>query len=88
MPKGQSPRSNMLQREATLSSKLSNSPRDYSSMSRIRRVLRSLQSADRSVSTPDSQAVVTQKRSEEERRLATIRRSLARNAQKLSGGPL
>jgi hypothetical protein len=86
MPKGQSPRSSMLQREATLAAELK---RDKSGvLNRFSTLLRSLRPESRSEETIGSQRVVTQKRNEDEKRLEKIRKSLGRNAMKLSGGPL
>lgn len=86
MPKGQSPRSSMLQREATLAADLK---RDRSGvLNRFRSLLRNLRPESRSEDTIGSQRVVTQKRDEKEKRLEKIRKSLGRNAMKLTGGPL
>jgi hypothetical protein len=86
MPKGQSPRARMLQREAALSADLK---RDRSGvLNRIRSSLLSIRPESRSTGTVESQRVVTQKRNEDEKRLEKIRKSLGRNAMKLTGGPL
>jgi hypothetical protein len=86
MPKGQSPRTRMLQREAALSADLK---RDRSGvLNRIRSSLLSIRPESRSTGTVESQRVVTQKRNEDEKRLEKIRKSLGRNAMKLMGGPL
>lgn len=86
MPKGQSPRARMLQREAALSADLK---RDRSGvLNRIRSSLLSIRPESRSTGTVESQRVVTQKRNEDEKRLEKIRKSLGRNAMKLMGGPL
>jgi hypothetical protein len=86
MPKGQSPRSLMLQREATLAAELK---RDRSGvLNRFGTLLRGLRPESRSTGTVESQPVVTQKRYEDEKRLEKIRKSLGRNAMKLMGGPL
>jgi len=76
----------MLQREAALSADLK---RDRSGvLNRIRSSLLSIRPESRSTGTVESQRVVTQKRNEDEKRLEKIRKSLGRNAMKLTGGPL
>lgn len=86
MPKGQSPRSLMLQREATLAADLKRNRSGV--LNRFSTLLRNLRPESRSTGTVESQRVVTQKRNEDEKRLEKIRKSLGRNAMKLSGGPL